>query len=88
MDVAGKVLFRTAPHVGPIEDIREIQEDDALSVLAGGTSAVDFYIGLTLFGSLVSGFLIYLVTRHGLRGAFSKFHVGAERDIPFAGDSG
>lgn len=59
-----------------------------LSVLAGGTSAVDFYIGLTLFGSLVSGFLIYLVTRHGLRGAFSKFHVGAERDIPFAGDRG
>lgn len=51
-----------------------------LSVLAGGASAVDFYIGLTLFGTLIAGFLIYLLTRHGLRGAFSKFHGAAKRE--------
>jgi hypothetical protein len=52
-----------------------------LSVLAGGASATDFYIGLTLFGTLIVGFLTYLLTRHGLRGAFSKFHVSVGHDV-------
>lgn len=42
--------------------------------VAGGMSAVDYYAGLTLFGSIAAAFLGYLVTRHGLRGAFSQFH--------------
>lgn len=55
-----------------------------LSVLAGGVSPTDFHIGLTLFTVLIVGFVLYLVTRHGMRGAFSKFHVGAGRDGPAA----
>ncbi|QQM33145.1 hypothetical protein JET14_22105 (plasmid) [Martelella lutilitoris] len=42
--------------------------------LDGGLTAVDYWSGLTLFGVLVCGFLLYLSTRHGLRGAFSRFH--------------
>lgn len=38
-------------------------------------SMADYYSGLTLFGLLAAGFLVYLFTRHGLRGAFSRFHV-------------
>ncbi|MDE3238051.1 MAG: hypothetical protein KGN33_03755 [Paracoccaceae bacterium] len=42
--------------------------------LVGGLSMPDFYAGLTLFGALSVGFLAYLMTRYGLRGAFSHFH--------------
>lgn len=43
---------------------------------AGGTMTMtDYYSGLTLFGVLAAGFLAYLSTRHGLRGAFSRFHI-------------
>jgi hypothetical protein len=45
--------------------------------LSGGMTSADYYAGLTLFGTLAIGFLAYLVTRHGLRGAFSQFHVRA-----------
>lgn len=45
-----------------------------VSTLAGGMTPADYYAGLTLFGALAVGFLVYLVTRHGLRGAFSHFH--------------
>lgn len=44
------------------------------AVLSGSTTAADNYSGLTMFGALGAGFLAYLVTRHGLRGAFSQFH--------------
>jgi len=44
-------------------------------VLSGGMSMVDYYAGLTLFAVLTVGFIAYLSTRHGLRGAFSRFHV-------------
>jgi hypothetical protein len=40
----------------------------------GGMSKADYYSGLTFFGTLAVGFLAYLSTRHGLRGAFSRFH--------------
>lgn len=43
---------------------------------AGGTlTMTNYYSGLTLFGTLAAGFLAYLLTRHGLRGAFSRFHI-------------
>lgn len=45
-----------------------------LGWLEGGLSGSDFYAGLTLFGTLVAGFLTYLSARYGLRGAFSHFH--------------
>jgi len=45
-----------------------------LGALGGGMTMADFYSGLTLFGTLGAGFLVYLFTRHGLRGAFSRFH--------------
>lgn len=41
----------------------------------GGMPEENFYAGLTFFGVLVAGFIAYLVTRYGLRGAFSRFHV-------------
>jgi len=47
-----------------------------LSVLLGDVSRIDFYAGLTLFAVLAAAFVTYLITRHGLRGAFSRFHVG------------
>lgn len=43
--------------------------------LTGGMTTADYYAGLTLFGTLAAGFPVYLVTRHGLRGAFSQFHL-------------
>lgn len=43
--------------------------------LGGRMSMTNYYSGLTLFGLLAAGFLAYLFTRHGLRGAFSRFHV-------------
>lgn len=45
------------------------------AALFGGLSMADLYSGLTLFGMLAAGFLAYLATRHGLRGAFSRFHI-------------
>lgn len=42
--------------------------------LSGGMTLADYHSGLTLFGALAAGFLAYLTTRHGLRGAFSRFH--------------
>ncbi|MEO0385487.1 MAG: hypothetical protein AAF234_18250 [Pseudomonadota bacterium] len=44
------------------------------STIGGGMTPADYYAGLTLFGTLAVGFLVYLVARHGLRGAFSHFH--------------
>jgi hypothetical protein len=46
-----------------------------LGVASGTMSKPDYYSGLTFFGALAAGFLAYLATRHGLRGAFSRFHV-------------
>lgn len=46
-----------------------------VSAAGGGLTMEDYYSGLTLFGVLAAGFLAYLFTRHGLRGAFSRFHV-------------
>ncbi|MCU0906216.1 MAG: hypothetical protein MUF73_01955 [Rhodobacteraceae bacterium] len=48
-----------------------------VGALMGGMTQADFHIGLTLLGTLAVGFVAYLVTRHGLRGAFSQFHVRA-----------
>jgi len=45
------------------------------AALFGDLSMADLYSGLTLFGLLAVGFLAYLATRHGLRGAFSRFHI-------------
>lgn len=46
-----------------------------LGVASGTMSKPDYYSGLTFFGALAAGFLAYLATRHGLRGAFLRFHV-------------
>jgi hypothetical protein len=43
--------------------------------LTGGMTMADYYAGLTLFGVLAAGLPLYLITRYGLRGAFSHFHV-------------
>jgi len=43
--------------------------------LDGALSRTDFYIGLSLLAVLVVGFLIYVTTRHGVRGAFDRFDV-------------
>ncbi len=42
---------------------------------SGEMSMSDIYACLTFFGVLAVGFLAYLFTRHGLRGAFSRFHI-------------
>lgn len=42
--------------------------------LTGGLSQIDYLSGLTLFAVLAFGFLAYLSTRYGLKGAFSRFH--------------
>ena len=42
--------------------------------LDGALSASGALSGLALFGVLGFGFLFYLATRHGVRGAFSRFH--------------
>ncbi len=46
-----------------------------LGAVGGNLSLPDLYSGLSLFGVLAAGFLAYLATRHGLRGAFSQFHI-------------
>lgn len=43
--------------------------------VSGDMTMADYYSGLTLFGALAAGFLAYLLTRHGMRTAFSQFHV-------------
>lgn len=55
-----------------------------LGAATGEMSMADYYSGLTLFGVLAAGFLTYLTTRHGLRGAFSQFHIrpGATEERP------
>lgn len=42
---------------------------------SGGLSQNDYWSGLTLFAALGFGLPIYLSTRYGLRGAFSRFHL-------------
>ena len=34
----------------------------------------DMVIGLTGFGGIIAAFIVYLVTRYGLKGSFSMFH--------------
>lgn len=46
-----------------------------VAAIGGTMTMADYYSGLTLFGTLTAGFLAYLFTRHGLRGAFSRFHI-------------
>jgi hypothetical protein len=46
-----------------------------VSAAGGALTMADYYSGLTLFGVLTVGFLAYLFTRHGLRSAFSQFHI-------------
>lgn len=46
-----------------------------VSAASGTMTMEDYYSCLTLFGVLAVGFLAYLSTRHGLRGAFSRFHI-------------
>ena len=41
----------------------------------GGLSVSDYWSGLTLFAVLAFGMPVYLSTRYGLRGAFSRFHL-------------
>lgn len=53
-----------------------------ISMLLGAASMADFYIGVTFFGVIALGFATYLVTRYGLRGAFSRFHVDAVGKSP------
>jgi len=43
--------------------------------LEGAMSLTDFHIGLSLLAVLVVGFLVYVVTRYGVRGAFHRFDV-------------
>ena len=42
--------------------------------LSGSMTTADYHAGLTFFGVLAAGMLAYVVTRNGLRGAFSQFH--------------
>lgn len=46
-----------------------------VSAASGTMTMADYYACLTLFGVLATGFLAYLSTRHGMRGAFSRFHI-------------
>lgn len=41
---------------------------------AGELSPTDYLSGLAAFATLVAGFIVYLSTRYGMRGAFSRFH--------------
>ena len=50
------------------------------SWFTGDMSMPDFWSGLTLFSVLAAGLFVYLSTRHGLRGAFSRFHVNPHHD--------
>ena len=48
-----------------------------LARLQGGMNATAAQAGLALFGLLAAGFVTYLATRHGVRGAFTRFHHAA-----------
>ena len=56
----------------------------ALSFIAGwargALSEQDYWSGLTFFAVIGTGLPIYLATRHGMRGAFSHFHIGRSDD--------
>ncbi len=43
--------------------------------LGGELTVTEIYIGLTLLAVLVVGFLVYVTTRYGVRGAFNRFDV-------------
>jgi hypothetical protein len=42
--------------------------------VGGELSPTDYLSGLAAFFTLAMGFLVYLSTRYGMRGAFSRFH--------------
>ncbi|OJU05944.1 MAG: hypothetical protein BGN83_01620 [Rhizobium sp. 63-7] len=46
-----------------------------VGAIGGEMAMADYYSGLLLFGLLAAGFLAYLLTRHGMRTAFSQFHI-------------
>lgn len=46
-----------------------------LAWIGGGLGPVGYGTGIALFGLIAAGFIAYLATRHGLRGAFSQFHI-------------
>ncbi|CAN7286246.1 hypothetical protein LJR030_002566 [Rhizobium sp. LjRoot30] len=46
-----------------------------VGAVGGEMTMTDYYSGLLLFGVLAAGFLSYLLTRHGMRTAFSQFHI-------------
>jgi hypothetical protein len=48
-----------------------------LAWASGGMAPVAYGSGLAMFGIVGVGFIVYLATRHGLRGAFSQFHIQA-----------
>src|SRR6218665_4070148 len=45
-----------------------------VGAISGEMTMADYYSGLLLFGVLAAGFLAYMLTRHGMRTAFSQFH--------------
>ncbi len=46
-----------------------------LSWATGHVTASGYLAGIALFGLIAVGFIAYLATRHGVRGAFSQFHI-------------
>lgn len=46
----------------------------------GGLSPADYWSGLTLLAALGFGLPVYLSTRYGMKGAFSRFHVRHTND--------
>ena len=44
------------------------------AAVAGTLTRADYHAGVAAFGLLAAGFVAYLATRHGMRGAFSRFH--------------
>ncbi len=43
--------------------------------------AIDIASGIAGFAAIVACFLVYLVTKFGLKGAFSQFHVKREKSL-------
>lgn len=48
-----------------------------LASIGGRLGQVGYASGLAMFGVIAVGFIVYLATRHGLRGAFSQFHINS-----------
>jgi hypothetical protein len=48
-----------------------------LAWASGRLGPAGYAAGLAMFGVVGVGFIVYLATRHGLRGAFSQFHIGS-----------